>query len=164
MNILNTINKPYNIFDDVNYIEYGALQQFVDVMNHPSITRGALMPDCHQGYTLPIGGVVESKGMVFPSFVGYDIGCGVCALPLSIHVSDVRHKAKKIQKQIMRNIPVGFNKHKKAVEEVQSVQSFKELAFPSLTSVMSNIYNEKKGHLQLGTLGGGKMTASSPRV
>lgn len=149
---LNKIDKPNTIFAEV--VEDGAITQFVDVMNHPSITRGALMPDCHQGYTLPIGGVVESKGMVFPSFVGYDIGCGVCALPLNIRVGDVKHKSQRIYKMIKRNIPVGFNNHRKAVEEIQSVRSIKEL-FSSLTSVMDNIYNEKQGHLQIGTLGSG---------
>lgn len=144
---LNKINKPNTIFAEV--VEDGAITQFVDVMAHESITRGALMPDCHLGYTLPIGGVVESKGMVFPSFIGFDIGCGVCAMPLSTHVSDIAFKAKKIQKQIMRNIPVGFNKHSNIVEG--AMDDFKSIMTPD----MYDIFNEKQGYYQLGTLGGG---------
>lgn len=146
---LNKINKPNTIFAEV--VEDGAITQFVDVMEHPAITRGALMPDVHQGYTLPIGGVVESKGMVFPSFVGYDIGCGVCALPLNVRVDDIRHNAKKIQNQIMRNVPVGFNKHSRSVDESRNFLVNRDYC----TKNMHEIYHEKKGDLQLGTLGGG---------
>jgi tRNA-splicing ligase RtcB len=63
MSILDTIKKPYKIFADVNTIEFGALQQFVDTMNQPSVTYGALMPDAHQGYTVPIGCVFSSDGV-----------------------------------------------------------------------------------------------------
>ncbi len=144
---LNKLDKPNTIFAEV--IEDGALTQFIEVMEHPSITRGALMPDAHLGYTLPIGGVVEAKGMVFPSFVGYDIGCGVCALPLNVRVGDIHFKAHRIYEMIKRNIPVGFNKHKTAVEEACVVNT------SDCSLNMSKIYYEKNGHLQVGTLGGG---------
>ncbi len=143
---LNKVKKPTTIFAEV--IEDGALTQFVDVMNHPAMTRGALMPDVHQGYTMPIGGVVESKGMVFPSFVGYDLGCGVCALPLNVHLSDVNHKSHRIYEMIKRNIPVGFKKHSSPVPSLG-------FDLGECTDVMKDIYNQKQGDLQLGTLGGG---------
>lgn len=144
---LNKLDKPNKIYADV--IEDGALDQFINVMSHPSIVRGALMPDVHQGYTLPIGGVVESKGMVFPSFVGYDIGCGVCAIPLSISKDDIHMKAHRVYELIKRNVPVGFNKHKKSVDEIN------DLNFNDLTDMMMFIYESKNGDFQLGTLGGG---------
>ncbi len=147
---LNKIKKPTTIFAEV--IEDGALTQFCNVMEHPAMTRGALMPDVHQGYTMPIGGVVESKGMVFPSFVGYDIGCGVCALPLGVSVGDVKHKAHRIYEMIKRNIPVGFNKHKSPVEEADSAYFGTGVG---CTDQMVEIYNQKQGDLQIGTLGGG---------
>lgn len=142
---LNKINKPTAVFLDV--VEDGAMTQFVDTMNQPFITRGAMMPDAHQGYTLPIGGVVETDGMILPSYVGYDIGCGMCAVPTSFSIKDVKYKAPKIYKQIVRDIPLGFNKHKVAVPEVDLL--------PRMSDVMSKICTEKSGHLQLGTLGGG---------
>lgn len=142
---LNKIDKPTAIFLDV--VEDGAMTQFIDVMNHPAVTRGAMMPDAHQGYTLPIGGVVETDSMVFPSFVGYDIGCGMCAIMTDFRASDIRFKAQRIFSQIKRNIPVGFNKHSVAVPEVDMLDS--------LSDTMFDIYNKKSGHLQLGTLGGG---------
>ena len=39
------------------------------------------MPDAHTGYSLPIGAVVATDGMVLPSWVGFDIGCSMCAIP-----------------------------------------------------------------------------------
>ncbi len=67
---LNKIKKPTAIYAEV--IEDGAMTQFVDTMNQPSSLRGALMPDAHQGYTLPIGGVVETDNMIMPSYIGFD--------------------------------------------------------------------------------------------
>ena len=135
---LNKINKPNTIYADV--IEDGALDQFIEVMNHPSITRGALMPDVHKGYTLPIGGVVESKGMVFPSFVGYDLGCGMCAVATSFKLDDVQANGKRIHEGILDSIPVGFNKRSVTPVEAGNVQDMLKNATPT----MREIYHEKK--------------------
>lgn len=44
----------------------------------------AIMPDCHSGYGMPIGGVLATKGVVIPNAVGVDIGCGMCAIKTSL--------------------------------------------------------------------------------
>lgn len=62
----------------VNYCEDadpGALEQMRNSLRLPSATRGALMPDAHRGYGLPIGGVLETEGTVIPYAVGVDIAC-----------------------------------------------------------------------------------------
>ena len=51
---LDALNKPYKIYAEV--LDNGSIEQFVDVMSHPAIVQGALMPDAHSGYVLPIGG------------------------------------------------------------------------------------------------------------
>lgn len=56
-------------------IEYSALDQMQAVMRIPPAVKGSLMPDAHQGYAMPIGGVVALENAVSPSFVGYDIAC-----------------------------------------------------------------------------------------
>lgn len=76
---LDRLGKPYHIYAES--LEEGALQQFTDAMALECVVQGALMPDAHSGYTLPIGAVLAVEGVIFPSFVGYDIGCGMCALP-----------------------------------------------------------------------------------
>ena len=148
MSILETIKKPYKIFADVNTIEFGALQQFVDTMNQPSVIRGALMPDAHQGYTVPIGCVFESDGVVFPSAVGYDIGCGVCAISTTFDGLEILANAQKIYDAILGRVPVGFN-HRGSVNPLYTEYS------ATLTLQMRDIYKEKQGWLQAGTLGGG---------
>jgi tRNA-splicing ligase RtcB (3'-phosphate/5'-hydroxy nucleic acid ligase) len=62
----------------VNYCadaEQGALDQMRNSLRLPSARRGALMPDAHRGYGLPIGGVLETEGTVIPYAVGVDIAC-----------------------------------------------------------------------------------------
>lgn len=56
-------------------IEEGALNQMNIAMKLPVTVAGALMPDAHQGYGLPIGGVLATKNAIIPYGVGVDIGC-----------------------------------------------------------------------------------------
>ena len=79
--------KSFKIYSD--NIEAGALNQFYEAMKQEFIVKGALMPDAHLGYTLPIGGVVACDGVVVPAYVGYDIGCGVCACKTSFSKDDI---------------------------------------------------------------------------
>src|SRR6185295_13592551 len=65
-------------------IEEGARNQMEIAMKLPVTVAGALMPDAHQGYGLPIGGVLATNNAVIPYGVGVDIGCRMCltAYPL----------------------------------------------------------------------------------
>lgn len=89
-------------------VEPTALQQFNSAMAQDFAVQGALMPDVHTGYSLPIGAVVATEGVVLPSWVGYDIGCGMCALPLDIDGERIRQQAKAIFTGLYQAIPVGF--------------------------------------------------------
>jgi tRNA-splicing ligase RtcB len=53
-------------------------QQIAKVLAMPELELLAVMPDAHSGYDLCIGGVALTRGIISPSFVGYDIGCGMC--------------------------------------------------------------------------------------
>lgn len=64
----------YWIFGAEN-IEQGAINQMEIAMKLPVTVAGALMPDAHQGYGLPIGGVLATKNAIIPYGVGVDIGC-----------------------------------------------------------------------------------------
>jgi len=64
----------YTIFGE-EQIEQGALDQMNIAMRLPITVAGALMPDAHQGYGLPIGGVLATKNAIIPYGVGVDIGC-----------------------------------------------------------------------------------------
>lgn len=64
----------YSIFG-AEHIEQGAINQMQVAMKLPVTIAGALMPDAHQGYGLPIGGVLATENAIIPYGVGVDIGC-----------------------------------------------------------------------------------------
>ena len=65
---------PYHVWG-ADGIEPGAMQQMQRAVRLPVALRGALMPDAHQGYGLPIGGVLATNNSVIPYAVGVDIAC-----------------------------------------------------------------------------------------
>ncbi len=67
-------SKPIKLW--LQDLEEGALAQATNLAKLPFVFKHiALMPDCHQGYGMPIGGVMATKGVVVPNAVGMDIGC-----------------------------------------------------------------------------------------
>ena len=141
---LDNLNKPYKIFAEV--LDQKALEQFINTMKLDCVVQGALMPDAHCGYTLPIGAVVAVKDVVFPSFVGYDIGCGMCAIKTNHDINEIKKHAQDIFKKIYENIPVGFSHNSKPTK-----WNYKHIP---QTNVMKEIFNNG-GLQQIGTLGGG---------
>jgi tRNA-splicing ligase RtcB (3'-phosphate/5'-hydroxy nucleic acid ligase) len=78
--------QPYQVFGEVGAdIEQSAVAQLELALRLPVAVRGALMPDAHPGYALPIGGVFAAHRAVAPAMVGVDIGCrmhlSIFALP-----------------------------------------------------------------------------------
>lgn len=83
----------------------------------------ALMPDTHQGFGMPIGGVIASKGHVIPNAVGVDIGCGVAYIETSLTKEKlVSVQLKRIVDELLRAIPVGFKHHAIRQENVRLSQ------------------------------------------
>ncbi len=146
---LDALGKPYKIYAEV--LESGAIDQFVNCMSLPDVVQGALMPDAHTGYVLPIGAVVATQGTIYPSFVGYDIGCGMSATKLNLSAVDIEGFEKAIYKAILEHVPVGFTKNNAA--QVQE-------AMPLCAALGKDFTQDVLGHVAygpacLGTLGGG---------
>jgi tRNA-splicing ligase RtcB (3'-phosphate/5'-hydroxy nucleic acid ligase) len=74
---LNNTGIQFNVFGK-DYIEEGAMNQMYQAAKLPVAVSGALMPDAHSGYGLPIGGVLATENAVIPYGVGVDIGCRMC--------------------------------------------------------------------------------------
>jgi tRNA-splicing ligase RtcB len=114
------------------------------------------MPDAHEGYGMPIGGILAVKDVVIPNAVGVDIGCGMCAIKTSLTELDIE-TLKKIMGEIRKAIPLGHNHHKKA-QDRNLMPSITKLHF-GLTDQQSEdliITKEFSNALtQIGTLGGG---------
>jgi tRNA-splicing ligase RtcB (3'-phosphate/5'-hydroxy nucleic acid ligase) len=88
---LNETGVPFNVFGREG-IEPGAMHQMYTAVKIPVAVAGALMPDAHHGYGLPIGGVLATENAIIPYGVGVDIGCRMC---LSIFDIDPKELAQK---------------------------------------------------------------------
>jgi len=74
------------------------------------VSASYVMPDGHQGYGFPIGGVAGmdyEEGVISPGGVGYDINCGVRLLRTNLSIDDVRPKLKELIDTIFHNVPSG---------------------------------------------------------
>ena len=86
--VIGSERRPIKLWlDDM---EEGALVQAKNLANLPFIHKHvAIMPDSHQGYGMPIGGVIACNNAVIPNAVGVDIGCGMCAVKTSLKEIDI---------------------------------------------------------------------------
>ena len=88
-----------------------SVQQAMNVASLPGLAgRVMVMPDVHQGYGMPIGGVMASKidgGMISPGAVGYDINCGVRLLSTSLSFDEVEPHLSELATVLYRNCPSG---------------------------------------------------------
>ncbi len=91
-----------------------SLEQLVNTATLPGIAKYALaMPDIHQGYGFPIGGVVATQlpdGVISPGGVGYDINCGVRLLATHLHQEQVAPYMDDLASALYANCPSGVGK------------------------------------------------------
>jgi tRNA-splicing ligase RtcB len=91
-----------------------SLEQAANVAMLPGIVGRALaMPDIHQGYGFPIGGVAavdEQDGVVSPGGVGFDINCGVRLLSSNLTLKEIKPKLRDLVHQLFRDVPSGTGK------------------------------------------------------
>jgi len=93
------------------------LWQCANVAHLPGIYKHAItLPDGHEGYGFPIGGVAATdyeKGVISPGGVGYDINCGVRLLTTSLSEKDVRPRLAQLAGAIFENVPSGLGSRRK---------------------------------------------------
>ena len=91
-----------------------SLEQLQNVATLPGIVDAALaMPDIHQGYGFPVGGLAATEvpdGVVSPGGVGYDINCGVRLLALPLAANELGKRLEPFVHQLSRDIPAGAGK------------------------------------------------------
>lgn len=88
-------------------IEDGALKQMDNARSLPISLAAALMPDAHQGYGLPIGGVLATDNAVIPYAVGMDIACRMKLSVLDLPVSDLTGQAERLRNALTRETLFG---------------------------------------------------------
>lgn len=144
---LNAEGKHYQIYG-AEAIEEGALKQMHTAMKLPVTVAGALMPDAHQGYGLPIGGVLATRNAVIPYGVGVDIGCRMCMTIYDLPTTLLEDKKEDLKKMLLNNTQFGQATFKKPKDhEIFERNEFKELS----------IVREMKDRAwkQIGSSGGG---------
>ncbi len=127
-------------------IEKGALEQAKHIADLSwAFHHVAIMPDAHEGFGMPIGGVLATEEVVVPNAVGVDIGCGMIAVRTDI-TDFAPGELGPISETIRREIPTGFAHH----EHPQNWEGFNEA--PDVPVVRRELDSARR---QLGTLGGG---------
>jgi tRNA-splicing ligase RtcB len=159
-----------------------SLEQLVNVATLPGIQKYAIaMPDVHEGYGFPIGGVAAVDavdGVISPGGIGYDINCGVRLLRTRKMLADVQPALRKLAHSIAREIPSGVGRGgplklkggdmdqilaggaKRAVElgfgeeaDLDRIESGGRIPGADPNKVTQDA--KQRGHDQLGTIGSG---------
>ena len=133
--------------------EEGAVQQAVNLAHHPALVHHvALMPDAHQGYGMPIGGVVAAKGAVIPAAVGVDIGCGMIATETDVPAEAFAEMSfrRAFQEKLKERIPVGEGESHRVTQDWEGFEEY-----TAHNAKRSNLWPSKLDRMNLGTLGGG---------
>ncbi|MFT3795658.1 RtcB family protein [Flavobacterium sp.] len=148
MQQLRTTRAPFSIFGE-NEIDEQAKFQLYESLKLPVSVAGALMPDAHSGYGLPIGGVLATDNAVIPYGVGVDIGCRMSLSIFDLPASFLKGKDHQLQAILQEHTRFGMNEtHKiKADHEVFYRSEFRDI--PLLKGLLDKAYK------QLGTSGGG---------
>lgn len=94
--------------------ESGCMEQAQNVANLPFIHKHVVLaPDAHQGFGMPIGGIVGLKGIVSPGMVGNDIGCGMRVLKTNLSTDQLNIQLlQDIRNELRGSIPMNNNAHK----------------------------------------------------
>lgn len=132
----------------IDDIEWSARNQIYACLAEESLIKLAIMPDVHAGYDLPIGGVALLNGMISPSYVGYDIGCGMCSVNTGQPAESFKSELKNIYDEIIKDIPTGFS---------CLTSSNRALEYNPKHDMPKDIKAriQDKAVMQMGTLGGG---------
>lgn len=148
MQTLKSERVPFEIFG-ANEIDDATKYQFYDALKLPISVKGALMPDAHYGYGLPIGGVLATLNSVIPYGVGVDIGCSMHLSILDAPASYLKAHTYKLETVLAEHTKFGMKEtHQiKGNSPIFENEAFKSIPF--LKSLLNKAYQ------QLGTSGSG---------
>jgi tRNA-splicing ligase RtcB len=178
---------PARVFADSSLLDEirrdHSLEQLVNVTHLPGIVGAALgMPDMHEGYGFPVGGVAATRlpdGAISPGGIGFDINCGVRLLASDIDRAAIAPILEPLVHELSRSIPAGFGRAGRQAltrseldrvlvdgcpyvvaelgwgerEDLAVIESGGRLGGADAAAVSERA--KERGHDQLGTLGGG---------
>ncbi|MGB9674816.1 MAG: RtcB family protein, partial [Nanopusillaceae archaeon] len=180
------MNVPVRIYASESLLEKmkqdKTLIQGKNVATLPGIQKYSIvMPDGHEGYGFPVGGVAAfdiNEGIISPGGIGYDINCGVRLIRTNLKYEEIKPKLRQLVDEIFRNVPAGVGETGKIVlstgqfreaveegldwsyregyawkEDLKHVESYGRLKDASIEYVSDLAI--RRGIDQLGTLGSG---------
>ncbi|MCY0849598.1 RtcB family protein [Sulfuracidifex metallicus] len=181
------MNVPVTVFADDVLIDKMkqdlTLKQAANVACLPGVQESVfVLPDGHQGYGFPIGGIaatsIDEEGVISPGGIGYDINCGVRLLRTNLEYKDVKGKIVNLVEEIYKNVPSGVGSEGKVnlteqklnnvldegvrwavdngfgwVVDMDHIEQYGSWDLADSSKVSS--VARKRGHSQLGTLGAG---------
>jgi tRNA-splicing ligase RtcB (3'-phosphate/5'-hydroxy nucleic acid ligase) len=137
---------PYKIWGEG--LEPGAVDQMKQAARLPVAVAGALMPDAHIGYGLPIGGVLATENAVIPYAVGVDIACRMKLSVFDIPAKDLQRLNDQLVRTLQRETKFGTGvEYQKPLEHEVLDEDW------SVTPVTKRVFD--KARAQLGTSGSG---------
>ena len=155
---ISSIGNKLPILNWAKDIEGAAMSQALALANHPCVVdHVSLMPDCHAGKGMCIGGVIAVDNAVIPNAVGVDIGCSMSAIRTNLTIDDVPvemlHKiiggGKEYPGGIRASIPTGMSHNK--VKQDHSIFARRDLWNEAVVCKEEL----ESAQYQLGSLGGG---------
>jgi tRNA-splicing ligase RtcB len=160
-----TLNKgrvPVKIW--TRELEYEAMRQLINLSQLPIVPyHVAAMPDVHAGKGATVGSVIPTAAAIIPAAVGVDIGCGMCAVRLSLNARDLPDNLHGVRNAIEAAVPVGFNQHERSkvrgsahARQARKMSDRLDLIVGKHPGIMKmqRHFNETWA-CQMGTLGGG---------
>ncbi|MCD6233209.1 RtcB family protein [bacterium] len=122
-----------------------SLNQLINTTTLPGIVKYALaMPDIHEGYSFPIGGVAATKypdGAISPGGVGYDISCSVRLLKSEYTEKEIRPYLDKLATEIQKEVPSGLGRGRQIKLSIEEINRILERGVPYL---VEKGYGEKE--------------------
>ncbi len=137
-------DKPFNVYG-ADGIEAAAKEQMKQAMSLPIAVNGALMPDAHYGYGLPIGGVLATQEAIVPYGVGVDIGCRMCLSIFDTNANYIEENKSQLKKIIQDNSRFGItifeDNHRddaffdrSEFQDIQLIRTLKDKAYQQIGS------------------------------
>lgn len=168
------------MLDDI--LKDKSLEQLVNLSCLKGIKRyGLVMPDCHEGYASPIGGVAGidlEEGIISPGMCGYDINCGMKLMISNLKEEEIRPHLDKLATEIYKEVPSGLGKGRQIKLDIPSLDKILEKGAKRLLEQgylekediencesegclewadpqAVSLYAKQRGQDQVGTLGSG---------
>lgn len=145
---LNQQGISFSIFGQ-EHIEEGALHQMYTAAKLPISVAGALMPDAHSGYGLPIGGVLATHNAVIPYGVGVDIGCRMCLSVFAIAPQQLVSREAFFTRELLESTLFGSGAQWQQAEDHPVMDRPEFFELPLLKGLHARAWK------QLGTSGSG---------